>query len=143
MRVILFALLMFSSVHMAAQSKKAKPDLSGKHRLTLQWISMTDAGSVLFKKTGNDTYAIEGEQTGRDGCDSCELRITGTVVCKDAKTLDFNGRIETRVFHNNDGKPCVTEGAATFYAKDKRQYWRLQKMQRCSTETDYVDIYFK
>jgi len=143
MRVILFALLLLSSVQLLAQSKSTKPDLSGKHKLTLQWISQTQPGSVMFRKTAKDTYAIEGEQTGKDGCDSCELRITGTVVCKDAKTLAFTGRVETRVFHNNDGQPCVTEGETTFYAKDKRQYWRLQKMQRCSTETDYVDIYFK
>ena len=143
MRLFLFAFLMFGTIFCAAQSKSSKPDLTGKHRLTLQWISLTDAGSIQFRKTAKDTYAVEGEQSGKNGCDSCHLRISGTVICADAKTLKFSGRMETVVDILQHGEPCVKEGAFVFKATGTRKYWRCQDMKSCGTEVNYVDIYFK
>lgn len=125
------------------QTAKTSNDLSGRHGLTLQWISFSQPGRVDFKKTGKDTYDIEGRQSGRKGCDSCHVYIKGKMVRVDAKTLKFTGRIETLVDYNNNGEPCVTEGEAIFLSTGTRKYWRLQHMQRCGDATDYVDIYFK
>jgi hypothetical protein len=143
MRVILILLPFFVVTSLHAQSKNAKPDLSGKHKLTLQWISFTEPGSVVFKKTAKDNYSIEGEQLGRKGCDSCYVKISGKVVCADAKTLKFTGRIETSVDILSAGEPCIKEGEYIFKATGTRKYWRCQDMKSCGNETSYVDIYFK
>ena len=136
-------LLLLLTFLAGAQPAKSTTDLSGRHGLTLQWISFNEPGRIDFKKTGKDAYDIEGRQSGRKGCDSCSLVIKGKVVRVDAKTLKFTGRIETRVDITNNGLPCVSEGEYVFLSTGTRKYWRLQHMQRCGDETDYIDIYFK
>ncbi len=142
-RASLLMLFAFTTLALNAQSSKPPTDLSGRHGLTLQWIGFNQPGRVDFKKSGKNTYDIEGRQSGRSGCDSCHLLIKGSVVRVDAKTLKFNGRIETLVDHTNGGAPCVSEGEYVFLNTGTRKYWRLQHMQRCGSETDYIDIYFK
>ncbi|RYY89818.1 MAG: hypothetical protein EOO15_05000 [Chitinophagaceae bacterium] len=116
--------------------------LSGAHRLTLQWISWDNPGTVYFTATGDSTYRIRGEQKGAGGA---YLRIEGTVRQESAKKLLFKGRVEHRTSTTNAGQPCVKEGEQVFLSTKGRQYWRMQDMQNCEggMVTDYVDIYFR
>lgn len=113
----------------------ADHDLSGRHGLTLQWISWEQPGTVTFKKTGTDTYKISGKQAIKKQY----VTVDGTVKRISDTQLEFDGTIVT--FTDLDGK-CVKEGKQTFLSTQDRKYWRLQNMQNCNGAVDYVDIYF-
>ncbi|RYY38397.1 MAG: hypothetical protein EOO08_14875 [Chitinophagaceae bacterium] len=130
----------------AAKSRPAVIDsaaypLAGAHRLTLQWISWDDPGTVQFTPAPDSTYTIRGEQRTRKGD---YLRIEGTMRQEGPKKLLFIGRVEHRISTVNGGQPCVKEGAQVFLSTKGRQYWRMQDMRNCEggLVTDYVDIYF-
>ena len=111
-------------------------DLSGKHPLTLQWISWDKPGTVNFKKTGEDEYHVSGSQ--KRGSDY--LKIEGKMTQISEKELAFEGTIETNI-KSNGGK-CLRTGPQTFLVTQNRKYWRMQNMVECFGLTDYVDIYF-
>ena len=114
----------------------------GTHNITLQWISWDYPGSSQVTLAEDGRYQIFGEQFSRENDDF--LRIFGFLTPQDERTLLFDGKIEYRVSHNNDGEVCVKEGPLHFKASGKRQYWRLQEMTNCEGGmlTDYIDIYF-
>ena len=119
---------------------KEDDSFTGKHALTLQWISWDQPGSVTIIPAENGWYTITGRQAKNDDY----LRITGRIKPVNEKELEFEGEIETRVSHLNNGEPCLKTGKKIFKATGSRQYWRLQDMSNCenSSTLDYVDIYF-
>jgi hypothetical protein len=119
----------------------AKRMLLGKHRLSLQWISWDYFGTATVTNKNGVLY-LKGEQRQRGGKDY--LKVDGTITSIDKNEFTFNGTIDMRVSHNNNGEPCKREGEMTFAIKGKRKYWRLQEMDNpCDGVTDYVDIFFR
>ncbi len=133
-----------------AKKPAAKKSFEGSHMLSLQWISWKKFGkAVITKGSDANTYNISGRQgteccdeyAGRDNGDY--LSIEGTIRKVDDKTLIFNGKIITKVYHINGGQEVVREGEFTFLSTEGRKYWRLQDMKNPADEcVDYVDIYF-
>jgi len=117
-----------------------KGSFSGKHALTLQWISWDEPGSVTIIPAENGWYTI----TGRQAKNEDYLKITGRIKPVSERELEFEGEIESRISHLNNGEPCLKTGKKTFKATGDRQYWRLQDMSNCENAStlDYVDIYF-
>ena len=94
---------------------------------------MTNKNGVLY---------LKGEQRQRGGKDY--LKVDGTITSIDKNEFTFNGTIDMRVSHINNGDHCKREGRMTFAIKGKRKYWRLQEMDNpCDGVTDYVDIFFR
>jgi hypothetical protein len=150
LKKIIFTSLLFIAVLTSigfAQEKtvindaNAKKMLVGKHKLSLQWISWDYFGiSTVNEKNG--VLYLKGEQKQRSGKDY--LKVDGTITSIGKNEFTFNGTIDMRVSHINNGEPCKREGAMTFAIKGKRKYWRLQEMDNpCNSVTDYVDIYFR
>ena len=111
-------------------------DLSGKHGLTLQWISWEKPGTIHFTKVSNNTYTVSGSQkNGKD-----YLRVEGEIVQISDKKLQFEGTVES--FIQSNGGKCLRTGPQTFLVTQNRKYWRMQNMVECFGLTDYVDIYF-
>jgi hypothetical protein len=144
---IVFALILVSAAFAVAQERTIVNDkaaarmLSGKHKLSLQWISWDYFGTAMVTNKAS-VYSIKGEQKGRGNGDY--VRIEGTIVSIDPKEFVFQGSIVTRVSHINGGAPCTREGEFTFRITGKRKYWRLMQMDNpCDEATDYVDIYFR
>lgn len=119
-----------------------KKKLLGKHMLSLQWISWEKFGSATVTEQ-NGLLTIKGEQRSKSK-DPDWLTIDGVITEVASGQFKFKGKIETRVSHINEGKPCLREGEMNFAVKGKRKYWRLKEMDNpCDHVTDYVDIYFK
>lgn len=117
----------------------AYPTFTGKHELTLQWISWDKPGSAMISPSDNGWYTIKGSQTNNEAY----LRIDGKIKPLTDRELEFDGKIEHNVHAAVDGKPCIRTGKQRFKATGTRKYWRLQNMLSCDgTTTDYVDIYF-
>lgn len=120
-------------------SKNAKDGFAGKHKLTLQWISWDNPGSVTIVPAENGWYTISGQQTNGDNY----LKINGRIKPVNPQELEFDGEVETRVSSINNGEPCLKTGKKVFKATGDRKYWRLQDMTNCEgTTVDYIDIYF-
>ena len=120
--------------------EKPYPTLAGKHALTLQWISWDKPGSVTIVPGEAGWYSIQGRQNGEQGN---YLIIDGKIRPLNNRELEFNGKIEHNVHSLNGSEPCIRTGEQLFKATGTRQYWRLQNMISCdSNTTDYVDIYF-
>ncbi|MBI3649770.1 MAG: hypothetical protein HY231_01840 [Acidobacteria bacterium] len=120
---------------------RAKAMLLGAHRFSLQWISWDYFGKAIVTDQ-KGKLIIRGEQRAKEGSDV--VRLDGVITQVDAKEFLFNGTIEVKVSHNNNGKVCKREGEMTFKITQNRKYWRLQEMQSpCGDETDYVDIFFR
>ncbi len=136
MKMIVFGFALLLPHFLPAQTLRP-----GLHNLTLQWIGWDKPGSatVTEEKTG---YRIKGEQ--REPSTGDYLTIDGTLTEVDTRLLTFTGKITTKVYHLNNGEPCVREGTYTFRATGTRKYWRLKEMVNCDTKgaVDYVDIYF-
>lgn len=114
-------------------------DLSGKHSLTLQWISWEKPGTVLFKKIAKGKYKVSGSQKLKNDY----LKIEGTITQVTDLELTFDGTIRYRSAIINNGEECVKTGKQMFLSINKRKYWRMQNMLNCdANSTDYVDIYF-
>lgn len=113
---------------------------SGKHPITLQWISWDKPGYVELIPIANSWYLISGTQNNENGD---YLKIAGKIRRLSVKELEFEGKIETLVSSINKGKPCIKEGKQTFYGKGNRKYFRLQNMTSCEggMVVDYIDIY--
>jgi hypothetical protein len=145
--VIYFLFLFILSTSVFAQQKTivndvgARQMLLGKHKLSLQWISWDYFGTATVTQKNGVLY-LKGKQTGRQTEDY--LTVDGTVTEISAKEFKFDGKIVTKISHNNGGQECVREGAMTFRITGKRKYWRLAEMDSpCEGITDYVDIYFR
>lgn len=117
--------------------------ISGKHALTLQWISWDNPGSVMITEDKNGWYKITGQQVDQKNRQNY-LKINGRIRPVSSTELEFDGTIETKVESINSGKPCLRTGTKIFKATGTRKYWRLQDMINCEggMVTDYVDIYF-
>lgn len=114
-------------------------ELTGKHPLTLQWISWDKPGNVTIVPGENGWYTITGRQENHQNY----LKINGRIKPLNAKELEFEGEIETRIESINNNEPCLKTGKKLFKATGERKYWRLQDMINCDgTTTDYIDIYF-
>ena len=149
MRQFLLGVVIFASVaaSVLGQSKTVISDaaaakkLTGKHKLSLQWISWDYFGSALVKKS-KGVYSIKGEQKGRETNDF--VRLDGQITSISAKEFIFSGTVLTQVSHINGGKPCERKGEMTFRITGKRKYWRMQQIDNpCEAVADYVDIYFR
>lgn len=120
---------------------KAKGMLLGAHRFSLQWISWDYFGKAVVSAKNGVLY-IKGEQKQRGGSDY--VKIDGVITEVSAKAFKFVGKVDMRVSHNAEGKPCPREGELTFKITGSRKYWRMQEMDNpCDSVTDYVDIFFK
>jgi len=120
---------------------KAKTMLSGKHKLSLQWISWDYFGVATVTQKDGVLY-LKGEQRSRK--DSDFLKIDGRIIEINAKNFVFDGSIITQISHINNGQPCERNGEMTFKITGARKYWRLAEMDNpCEAVTDYVDIFFK
>ena len=119
----------------------AKTRLLGSHRFSLQWISWDYFGkAVITDQKGK--LVIRGIQRAKDGTDF--VKIDGFIAEVNENDFIFNGVIEVKVSHNNNGNICKREGEMTFKITQNRRYWRLQEMQSpCGVETDYVDVFFR
>lgn len=120
--------------------EKEKPeselnDLSGKHSLTLHWISWEKPGSIHFNKTSENTYNVSGKQA----MDGQFVTIDGKITQVSKILLEFEGTIVTNT--NLDGK-CEKTGKQIFLSTKNRKYWRLQNMDNCKGAVDYIDLYF-
>lgn len=124
--------------HQESETAKSgiSKDLSGKHSLTLQWISWEKPGIINFKKIGENKYQVSGGQ--KRGADY--LKIEGNITQISDEELAFEGTVETNI-QSNGGK-CLRTGPQTFLVTQNRKYWRMQNMVECFGLTDYVDIYF-
>jgi hypothetical protein len=121
--------------------RAAKALLLGSHRFSLQWISWDYFGkAVVTNQKGK--LVIRGIQRSRKGKDF--VKMDGTITEVDVKEFKFNGVIDVKVSHNNNGEVCKRQGLMTFKITQNRRYWRLQEMlSPCGDETDYVDIFFR
>jgi lysozyme len=117
--------------------------LLGYHNFSLHWISWDYFGKVEFTKGKTDkNYLIKGAQKSKENDDYIE--IEGLITPKNEKHLIFNGVINYKVYHLNNGKPCKREGTFNFKVSGNRKYWRLQEMGNpCDNVADYIDIYLK
>ena len=62
----------------------------------------------------------------------------------DAKTFVLVGKVEMRVDHSNEGKPCLREGRFTFRITGKRRSWRMKELVNpCDRVTDSVDVFLR
>lgn len=116
-------------------------DISGRHALTLQWISWDRPGHVHIEKADSGWYTVKGAQRDEEGN---YLTIDGRLRVISKNELRFAGTIVSKEDGVNNGKPCVREGEQTFLSTRGRRYWRLQQMLNCEGNyvTDYIDIYF-
>lgn len=114
----------------------------GTHSLSIQWISWDELGEAEIKQIGDNKYRIIGTQRNEDTGDY--LNIEGTLVPISATELIFDGTVEHKITHLNQGKPCIKMGKQIFKSTKNRKYWRMQDMQNCEggRVTDYIDIYF-
>lgn len=144
---LLVAMLITSAV--AAQDRTVVNDrnaarmLLGRHMLSLQWISWDYFGTATVTKS-RGVYRLKGEQRGRGQSRGDYLKIDGAITSIKAREFNFDGKIEMRVSHINNGEPCIREGTYIFAITGKRKYWRMLEMDNpCDEATDYVDIYFR
>lgn len=120
--------------------------IKGRHKLSLQWISWDDFGYIDFKRIGDKVYKVDGFQDGNKSngeCDNCYLKINGEISQISENVLSFTGKIESSVYHIQNGTPCIKEGTFEFKSVGGRKYWRCQNMNGCDGVTDYIDIYFE
>lgn len=144
-KFILSFLLSCFAVGVQAQSGIANPIATGKHNLTLQWISWEKPGKIQIGAADEDGWRkVDGAQFGEGETQDAYLKVNGRLRQLSQAELVFEGTIETLVSYINDGKPCVRDGTFHFKSTGKRKYWRLQEMENCSEKghVDYVDIYF-
>jgi hypothetical protein len=117
--------------------------LLGRHKLSLQWISWDYFGTATVTNS-RGVYQLRGEHRGRGQSIRDYLRLDGRVSSIDTKEFTFEGKIEMRISHINNGEPCLRNGEFTFRITGRRRYWRMQEMDNpCDQATDYVDIYFR
>lgn len=121
--------------------KKAAKMLTGRHMLSLQWISW-DYFGVARVSNRKGVYYLTGEQKSRTGSDY--LKIDGIITSIRNKEFTFEGNVTTQISHIFEGKPCHRDGELTFRITGKRKYWRMQQIDNpCDQAADYVDIYFR
>ena len=113
---------------------------SGKHPITLHWISWDKPGEATLDALPDGSYQMSGAQANDD---HEYLNITGVIRRVSDRALEFDGTVETRVNTNNDGKPCIKTGKQLFLLTGNRKYYRMQDMENCmgGRVVDYIDIY--
>jgi hypothetical protein len=136
-----FAVYGFSQQKTLINDAKMKTKLLGKHMFSLQWISWDYFGSATITEN-KGILSLKGAQKSRENDDY--VKIDGEITSVDSKSFVFEGTVETKISHINNGEPCVREGEMTFAITKNRKYWRLQDMNNpCDDVADYVDIYFR
>ena len=131
------------STRRATTASTPESKILGKHPISLQWISWDYFGTVEVKKEQRDgSLHCVGSQRSRENDDY--VTIDGYIEMVSDLEFNFYGTIITKVYHINNGQPCVREGTFKFLSTQGRQYWRLQQMDNpCDEACDYVDIYFR
>lgn len=123
------------------RSRSAAGKLKGRHMLACQWVSWDVFGESQVRDESG-VWQISGSQHSPDGIDF--VKLDGRILEVREKEFDFDGMIEIRVRHIDDGESYIRRGRQTFRISGKRRYWRLVDKQRGpSMLTDYVDIYFR
>jgi hypothetical protein len=139
--ILLSLLSSFTCIKVNAQ--QLTPLRTGKHKLSLQWISWEEMGTATIGAADkNGTRKIKGAQHSKTNTDY--LEIEGTLRESTGRELIFEGKILIQAADINKGELCRREGTYHFKVTGKRKYWRLQEMENCegNNVTDYVDIYF-
>ncbi|MCB1177880.1 MAG: hypothetical protein KDK36_09905 [Leptospiraceae bacterium] len=132
-------LILIISFGISSAPRKIK---KGYHNLTLQWIEDGKPGKILFEEISINSYKVSGEKRSKNNEDF--LKIDGTIKVIKPNILEFNGTIQTKIFHIYEGKVCSREGKQSFIAYGKRKYWRMKNKINCDERTtDYIDIYFR
>lgn len=123
--------------------KISLPDLSGRHNLTLQWISWDRPGKINFIRTDTpNVYIVKGEQINSK---TGYMKIEGNIKTITPLELVFDGTITINLTGPYDeGIECQKTGKQIFLSTKNRKYWRMQNMKSCYNNgtTDYIDIYF-
>lgn len=125
-----------------AEDSEEEEDFSilGKRKMSLQWIEKTPAGTIEFVDKGG-AIMVKGEQLS-DAHAGDYLKIEGSLISANEKTIIMDATIKTKIYHINDGEECSREGRFKFIVAGKRKYWRLVQMDNpCDGVVDYVDIY--
>ena len=132
----------------AVSDPHSKALLLGKHGLRLQWLGDNSLGAAVV--TDKDGLL---ELAGREDCKVSEgpgmgdfLEIAGVVTKINPKSFVFKGKITSKVYFLNEGKPCTREGVFDFRITGQRHYWRiLQKEHGCgdTSSVDYIDLLFR
>lgn len=127
---------------MTTTASTPESKILGKHPISLQWISWDYFGTVEVKKERDGRLHCVGEQRSRENDDY--VTVDGYIKMESNLKFYFTGTIITKVYHINNGQPCVREGTFEFLSTQGRQYWRLQQMDNpCDEACDYVDIFFR
>ena len=115
---------------------------TGKHNITLQWISWAHPGTAMIKRSASGVYQIDGEQRSAKGEEY--LIIKGTLTVQPGNKLIFEGSIRTKAGIVNNGQECLREGKYDFIPVPSKKYWRLKQSQNCEggMVTDYIDIQY-
>ncbi|HXH68757.1 MAG TPA: hypothetical protein VNI60_00275 [Pyrinomonadaceae bacterium] len=108
----------FAQEKTVVNDANAKKMLLGKHKLSLQWISWDYFGTAIVTNKNSVLY-LKGEQKQRGGKDY--LKIDGTITSIDKNEFTFNGTIEMRISHNNDGKACKRDRRDDFCRQRQAQ----------------------
>ncbi len=120
---------------------KAREQLLGEHRLTLQWISNGGKAGKAQVTEESGLLKLKAEQRDAKGN---FVTMEGVVERVDAKSFVLVGKVETRVDFIAGGEACPREGRFTFRITGKRRYWRMKEMNNpCEDVVDYVDIYLR
>lgn len=123
------------------RSRSAARKLKGKHMLACQWVSWDVFGDCQVREDSG-VWQLSGSQHSPDGIDF--LKLDGQILEIRAKEFDFDGVVEIKVRHIDDGRSYIRRGKQTFRISGKRKYWRMVDKQRGPSRlTDYVDIYFR
>ncbi|HEY3358811.1 MAG TPA: hypothetical protein VGQ83_36520 [Polyangia bacterium] len=126
---------------------RAKQQLVGAHRLSLQWIGWKKLGRARVREE-DGVLRLSGEQFGQSSAGGRAaidtLRVWGSIVEVRAKEFVLRGTITTQVSTIAGGRACTRSGDFTFALRGTRKYWRLQQMQNpCEDVLDYVDLYLR
>lgn len=144
MKKILAAVMavLLITLSVGAQKRSTATIRTGRHNITLQWISWTHPGSALIKRSASGVYEIEGEQRSAKGDEY--LMIRGTLTVMPGNKLVFEGAIRTKTGMVNGGRECLREGRYDFSPVPSKKYWRLKQSQNCEggMVTDYIDIQY-
>jgi len=131
----------FAQQKTLVRNEKAKQMLLGRHKISLQWISLDYFGTATVTERKGVLY-LKGRQDGRKSTDF--VSVDGVIAWIDSKEFVFQGKVVTQISHIFGGKPCTRDGELVFRITGKRKYWRMQEIDNpCDEAADYVDIYFR
>ncbi len=118
----------------------------GEHALSLQWLQNNNGfgKARIYKDHGQ--LQLDGYQEERYKGELNTMAIKGSIRVVNARELEFNGTITTRVSYLNAGAPYERKGTFQMKAWGARKFWRMQKMTEPDGKDevlDYIDLYFR